>query len=269
MLFFLAAVTVLLRSLSLENPGPSYADSSRKIRGKSSGKFHTVQPGKVFVTLTQRLKNSPGSFENSQTETGRDYLSRIKSNCSSRICTDFLTGKDHPHFKYCIRKTWNKRVKDYTEPQQSTCVFVNGSRRHPMGLASYPGSGNTWVRGLLQKVTGLCTGAIYCDITLRQRGFPGESIRSGVAFLVKSHQTDPRWQGVKYGPEAPFTYFKHLRDVPVFSGGVFILRNPFHAIVAEYKRQMWEDIPDNHIKTLGEDHFGMLLLISTCRSFKN
>ena len=28
----------------------------------------------------------------------------------------------------------------------------------PVGLVSFPGSGNTWVRGLLQKATGVCTG---------------------------------------------------------------------------------------------------------------
>ena len=27
-----------------------------------------------------------------------------------------------------------------------------------MALASFPGSGNTWVRGLLETATGICTG---------------------------------------------------------------------------------------------------------------
>lgn len=38
----------------------------------------------------------------------------------------------------------------------ATCAGGGGL----VGLVSYPGSGNTWVRGLLQKVTGICTGTV-------------------------------------------------------------------------------------------------------------
>ena len=42
-----------------------------------------------------------------------------------------------------------------------TCHFMNGRGRLPVALASFPGSGNTWVRGLIEKVTGICTGEMY------------------------------------------------------------------------------------------------------------
>ena len=105
-------------------------------------------------------------------------------------------------------------------------------------------------------MTGLCIGAIYCDVALRKNGYPGESIRSGVAFMVKTHQVDPRWEGVQYPLDAPFSYFKTLEHVPVYSGGVFIMRNPFHAMVAEFQRQAWENEMDHHIMTLGPEFFG-------------
>ncbi len=35
------------------------------------------------------------------------------------------------------------------------CRFINGSGRGVTGLVSFPGSGNTWVRELLQTVTGI------------------------------------------------------------------------------------------------------------------
>lgn len=43
------------------------------------------------------------------------------------------------------------------------CHFMNGTG--VTGLVSFPGSGNTWVRELLQTVTGVCTGSgqIYCE----------------------------------------------------------------------------------------------------------
>ena len=207
-------------------------------------------------SLIKQLLSNTSSFNNLDSPRGRELLSRIKTDCKHRTCSDLLTKEDRRHFKYCVHKTWKVSLGKYTEPPQSKCVFVNGSGRSPMGLASYPGSGNTWIRGLLQEVTGICIGGIYCDTTLRKNGYPGESLRSGTTFMVKSHQVDPRWQGVKYPPNAPFTYFTKLEDVPVFSGGVFILRNPFHAMVAEYKRQVWEDEPDNHVRSLGKTYFG-------------
>ena len=206
------------------------------------------------------LLSNTSDLNNIETEKGREILSRIKLNCRDTICSKFLTNSDEPHFKYCVRKTWNVSLERYGEPRQSLCVFMNGSNRYPMGLASYPGSGNTWVRGLFQKVTGLCTGGIYCDVALRQNGYPGESIRSGATFLVKSHLIDPRWEGVKYDSQSSFTYFKYREHVPVFSGGVFILRNPFHAMVAEFKREAWENSSTHHTSSLGKEHFGKLIV---------
>ncbi len=58
-----------------------------------------------------------------------------------------------------------------------------------MLLMSSPGNGNTWVRGLLEQVTGICTGAIYCDGDLRRDGFNGERLASGTVLVVKSHNT--------------------------------------------------------------------------------
>jgi hypothetical protein len=55
------------------------------------------------------------------------------------------------------------------------------------GLGSKPGSGNTWARHLLQLATGIQTGAVYNDSTLRRSGFPGEGISNGSALCIKSH----------------------------------------------------------------------------------
>ena len=43
-----------------------------------------------------------------------------------------------------------------------------------IALASFPGSGNTWLRYLLQQATGIITGSIYKDHALLRNGFPGK-----------------------------------------------------------------------------------------------
>ena len=41
-------------------------------------------------------------------------------------------------------------------------------------LPPEPGSGNTWVRHLLQLATGKQTGSIFHELRLKRNGFPGE-----------------------------------------------------------------------------------------------
>ena len=60
------------------------------------------------------------------------------------------------------------------------------STRPRVALASFPGSGNTWMRYLLQQSTGILTGSVFADPSLKKSGF-GEGInnRSGWQFNRK------------------------------------------------------------------------------------
>ena len=57
-------------------------------------------------------------------------------------------------------------------------------------LASYPGSGNTWLRFLLEGATGIFTGAIYNDSRIIKAGHLGEGrpFRDGSTIVQKTHQ---------------------------------------------------------------------------------
>ena len=43
---------------------------------------------------------------------------------------------------------------------QGGCGFVDGRKRAAVGLVSFPGSGDLWLRQLLETATGICTGTI-------------------------------------------------------------------------------------------------------------
>ena len=51
-------------------------------------------------------------------------------------------------------------------------------------LASMPGSGNTWMRHLLQLATGHYTGSEYEE---NEKRLPGGFLRNGSAVVVKNH----------------------------------------------------------------------------------
>ena len=53
-------------------------------------------------------------------------------------------------------------------------------------LASYPGSGNTWLRYLIQQATGIATGSVYNAALLRVRKFQKEIVVSSI--LPKNQQ---------------------------------------------------------------------------------
>ena len=55
------------------------------------------------------------------------------------------------------------------------------------GLLSYPNSGNTWIRYLIQKSTGYVTGSVYFSSLLYDNGFPGEGMDNGSSIVIKSH----------------------------------------------------------------------------------
>ena len=235
----------------------------QKNHQKATIKLHQMLEQSQSMTLNQSHKfiikipsqNQESDFQNMDSSVAQDLLSRIKIDCRDSICSEFVTKADKPHFDYCIKKTWKARAR-YREPRDSVCRFMNGAGRDPIALASFPGSGNTWVRGLIQGVTGLCTGAIYCDRMLRRTGFPGESIRSGIVLVVKTHHYDPRWTGVYYAKSAPFSYFKKVEHIPVYSSAIFLLRNPFDSLVSEYSRQLREEEPDSHVSVPKREHFG-------------
>ena len=205
--------------------------------------------------LKIKVASHVNDLQNMDSNVAQDLISRIKINCRDSICSEFVTKADKPHFDYCIKKTWKVRAR-YREPRDSVCRFINGTGRHPIALASFPGSGNTWVRGLIQGITGLCTGAIYCDRMLRRTGFPGESIRSGIVLVVKTHHYDPRWTGIYYEKSAPFSYFKKVEHIPIYSSAIFLLRNPFDSLVSEYSRQLREEEPDSHVSVPKREYFG-------------
>ncbi|XP_042218329.1 uncharacterized protein LOC121863642 [Homarus americanus] len=88
-------------------------------------------------------------------------------------------------------------------------------------LESFPRSGNTWVRYLLEGATGIFTSSVYRDGTLTKAGglpkirFLGErySLKSRNTIVTKSH------------------YVKHLRKYPNVPA-IIIIRNPARVIVS-------------------------------------
>ena len=83
---------------------------------------------------------------------------RINTPCNrTNLCLEYLSHSEMNVYTNCSTICEEKKHK-FGSAVPGACRFMNGSGRLPVALASFPGSGNTWVRGLLEKITGICTG---------------------------------------------------------------------------------------------------------------
>lgn len=179
--------------------------------------------------------------------------------CAEQYCKEFLSLYERILYKQCTQSAFKHVTLDSSS--STSCQFINGNKRGPIALASFPGSGNTWVRGLLQLATGMCTGSIYCDRDLRRNGFIGEGISTGSVLVTKTHKTNSK------------NIRRNQLNHPKlnFTSAIFIVRNPFNAIVSERSRQISIAAPANeskgaHVDIADKDSFGKLL--NTCMQNK-
>ena len=137
--------------------------------------------------------------------------------------------------KYCENKY---RSRKYLENNQS---------RIPPVLYTFPGSGNTWTRLLVEYGTGVYTGSIYDDFRL-VKFLPGETKCDSSVSVIKAHIG----LGVKH--PLSFTYNEIEKDkytlnlksannkclksgITTFCNAIFIVRDPFAAIWSQYQLQ--------------------------------
>ena len=85
-------------------------------------------------------------------------------------------------------------------------------------LVSFPRSGNTWVRVLVEKSTGYRTSSIYCDPHLRV--LQAECNRQN-SFLIKTHEI------------AAHTTIRGQQKA--YDQFIYLVRNPFDAILSYYQ----------------------------------
>ena len=122
------------------------------------------------------------------------------------------------HFQTCKNMTF-----------QNTGDFV--------ALLSWPGSGNSWVRQLLETTTGIYTGAWYCDKNYIRAGMFGEGVNNNNVLVMKIHFPKNGWLPDKV---------------------MYIVRNPFDCILAEWNRVQFEfsHCTIQHTAVVSQESFG-------------
>ena len=109
----------------------------------------------------------------------------------------------------------------------------------PAVLVSYPSSGNTWTRLLLEAATGIYTGSVFCDRNFVYSGMFGEGITTENVLVSKTH-------------------FFVQKTSSHFKKAIYLIRNPLKAIFAEYTRKYLSS--GKHTKEFPPEYYGMYIL---------
>ncbi|XP_069973835.1 sialate:O-sulfotransferase 1-like isoform X2 [Penaeus vannamei] len=96
-------------------------------------------------------------------------------------------------------------------------------------LVSFPGSGNTWIRYLLEAASGVFTGSVYTDVEIKNAGYLGEGDRasSGRTLVQKTHGAAL----TKVANDLVSRYKFIKAEVPL----VLIIRDPARALISYWK----------------------------------
>ena len=210
-----------------------------------------------------------GEVNSTETTTHSPARWSVPETCEKQNCAEFLSREEKCYTSRCAKQV-AVELPGY-KIQSSTCKFLPGIGRPPVMLSSAEGSGNTWVRGLLEEATGVCTGFEWCDAAMRAHGFIGEGVASGKVLVVKTHESIPKWRDEVIRSRTPASIPKwrdENEDSKLYDSAVFLLRNPARSMIAERNRLVTKedeerkDIPRNgsHTNVVSKDMFGMLQL---------
>ena len=148
-----------------------------------------------------------------------------------------------------ISLQWENGTENYFWESDPECGkyrtrFVVSHSLPTRALISYPGSGNTWIRYLLEAATGVFTGSVFNDKSIFKAGHYGETadFMDGTTILQKTHH------------RAVYTKFYHKLDlswrknqIHIFGGrAVLVIRNPYEAILSYWNFKQTQ----SHTKTV-------------------
>ena len=122
-------------------------------------------------------------------------------------------------------------------PSHQHCKKMTFQSSGPIvALGSFPGSGNSWVRELLESATGIYTGAVYCDGSYVAAGMIGEGVTTENVIAIKTHD----W---------PYAAKKRIK----LDKAIYIVRSPFGSILAEHNRYLYS-VYKKKRNSLGDRH---------------
>jgi hypothetical protein len=129
--------------------------------------------------------------------------------------------------------------------------FLPDSQKHlPPLLFTFPGSGNTWCRLLIEYGTGIYTGSVYNDDKLLT-ALPGEFTCNWQVSAVKAHPHTHRASDLLSGHYLSDNDKCRRGNIQRFERFVLLIRDPFDSVWSEFQRR----VSQSHVAGIPKDSF--------------
>jgi hypothetical protein len=166
-----------------------------------------------------------------------------------------LAGPTNPiKFIRTKNSTGGEFVRTETEKEKCAKSFSNrkylpeGLKRLPPMFYTFPGSGNTWGRLLIEYATGIYSGSVYNDISLLSV-LPGEFTCNWQVSVVKAHPHTHRVSELT-GLKVPSDDGKcNKGNVRRFHRAILLIRDPYDSIWSEYQRRLSKSHVDGIVRS--------------------
>ncbi|XP_063863253.1 sialate:O-sulfotransferase 1-like isoform X1 [Scylla paramamosain] len=191
-----------------------------------SGESDTVQASPLKTTAEKQMEEA-GAF--------------LRSVLHGSVKRQLSSG--HLYVDRSDKRVWKMWAND---SRDSPCFNYNtrfGVGVPQVWLLSFPCSGNTWLRYLLEAASGIFTGSIYYDELLVKKGFLAEGDNGGKTLVQKTHQSPIL--SIQYSNPVGNSETNMTRPT------VLLIRNPANAIISFFKFQQTK----SHVDQIPEKMF--------------
>lgn len=114
---------------------------------------------------------------------------------------------------------------------------------------SFPGSGNSWLRYLIENASGYFTGSVYNDAQLYNSGLMGElqPPNDGTTIVQKTHHNTA-------GAVKDIKGYVKLSELMFGYRGILLIRNPYDALIS-YRNFLRSQSGNKHTGTAKYNEF--------------
>jgi len=194
----------------------------------------------VIGGLRNIKKRFPGDFLSFFTQAN----SAIITESTLGIVTNNINNQNNKNSNQIIQNKDEKKLDKPDSRDRTTCKAKYGTRsyleesnsRLPPMLYTFPGSGNTWCRLLIEHATGILTGSVYNDKTLLE-ALPGEFKCNWQVSAVKVHPHTHTFDDLRTGRFHSDDGKCKRGKVQKFERAILLIRNPFDSIWSEFQRR--------------------------------
>ena len=234
MLSFWTIVSLLLSHFAVFK-----SDCTVQVKGEG------IDYDKVLMVLSKAfpsavISNTTSLHEHPSTPVSTTHTVAFSSPSPSASVGDMVSELNETEVRECTMKYGRKDYKPKSETEP------------PPLLLSFPGSGNTWTRLLIEVATGVYTGDVYTDHSLKSV-FAGEKSCGKRVSVVKLHPQD---MNISIGDGRVYHTLPGAKcqriGTTYFDKALIIHRNPFYAFWSEYQRG---GNRDRHTKGIPEESF--------------